>query len=178
MINKFQHLSALLIVCIIFSCCKDKTGDGTPTEQLPPETQTGENTFGCLWNGQVWVAHGTIAAPPLQGDYSNGMFNIYAVNKQISINQAIGLFVDKEFNSNNSFIFKIDNDSLPWAFCADLPTNCTYFTDTLNNTGHLYITKFDTINRIISGTFDMILAKDSCGDINITDGRFDIRYPV
>ena len=28
---------------------------GNPVDQLPPETQTGANTFGCLVNGKVFI---------------------------------------------------------------------------------------------------------------------------
>ena len=46
-----------------------------------------------------------------------------------------------------------------------------------NNSGELKITKFDQINRILSGTFFFTGTDNSNGQtVNITEGRFDIRY--
>ena len=46
-----------------------------------------------------------------------------------------------------------------------------------NNSGELKIKKFDTGNRIISGTFFFTGTDNSTGQtVNITEGRFDIRY--
>lgn len=41
------------------SCKKDKAQDDrTELEKLPPITQTGANTFGCLVNGKAWLPNG------------------------------------------------------------------------------------------------------------------------
>ena len=46
-----------------------------------------------------------------------------------------------------------------------------------NNSGELKINKFDSVNRIISGTFFFTGTDNSNGQtVNITEGRFDIRY--
>ncbi|CAD0001286.1 hypothetical protein [Flavobacterium salmonis] len=41
---------------ILTSCDKDKDDDKptNPIDQLPPVTQTGANTFGCLLDGEVF----------------------------------------------------------------------------------------------------------------------------
>jgi hypothetical protein len=49
-------LSFLVSLLIVSGCRKHKTGN--PIDQLPPETQTGANTFGCLVNGQVFKPGG------------------------------------------------------------------------------------------------------------------------
>ena len=43
-------------VLLISSCKKSKPSN--PIDQLPPETQTGANTFGCLVNGEVFKPGG------------------------------------------------------------------------------------------------------------------------
>lgn len=51
----------LIALCGLFTACK-KTVTPIPTpivEQLPPATQEGKNTFGCLINGNVWVPYKT-----------------------------------------------------------------------------------------------------------------------
>jgi hypothetical protein len=45
-----------------------------------------------------------------------------------------------------------------------------------NDIGNLYISKFDPINRILSGTFFFVGTNSRGEKVNITDGRFDVRY--
>jgi len=42
---------------LLSSSCK-KNKPTNPVDQLPPETQTGANTFGCLINGEVFKPGG------------------------------------------------------------------------------------------------------------------------
>ena len=48
------------------------------------------------------------------------------------------------------------------------------------NMDYIYLTKFDTINKIVSGRFDYILKSesDSTLKINISKGRFDIKLDI
>ena len=45
-----------------------------------------------------------------------------------------------------------------------------------NETGSLHITKFDQLNRILSGTFSFVGTNTNGEKVNVTEGRFDIRY--
>src|SRR5699024_4348154 len=54
-----------LTFCLIFtlcaamtSCSKDDNNSKDPVDQLPPATQTGENTIGCLVNGEPLLPKG------------------------------------------------------------------------------------------------------------------------
>lgn len=42
--------------------------------------------------------------------------------------------------------------------------------------GKLFLTKIDTFQKIISGTFQFSIKTDFCDTLKITDGRFDIKY--
>jgi hypothetical protein len=53
-------LSVLLLIC--FAQCK-KTSTN-PIDQLPPATQIGANTFGCLINGQAFTPGGSGLSGP------------------------------------------------------------------------------------------------------------------
>ena len=55
----------LAILLIAASCKKTKTESESP-DQLPPITQTGANTFGCLINGNVWLPKVTMAGLLIQ----------------------------------------------------------------------------------------------------------------
>ncbi len=49
----------LLAALLGLSQCKHKNpGPAKPEDQLPPATQTGAHTFGCLLNGQPWTPSG------------------------------------------------------------------------------------------------------------------------
>lgn len=90
----FSKCPSLLIVftfllLIASSCKKDANKD-----KLPPATQTGENTFGCLVNGKVYIPKGYDGTgrpnPHVQYDYDlNGQQNLSIDARQF-------------INSNNS----------------------------------------------------------------------------
>lgn len=42
--------------------------------------------------------------------------------------------------------------------------------------GTLKLIKLDLINKVVSGKFDMKILIPDCDTLNITDGRFDIKY--
>ena len=51
-------ITVILLSTLLGASCK-KTNTPSPTDQLPPTTQTGANTFGCLVNGKVYVPKGS-----------------------------------------------------------------------------------------------------------------------
>ena len=55
-----KKLFLFVTITFLLSCC-NKNDDDTPTnplEQLPPATQTGANTFGCLLDGELFLPSG------------------------------------------------------------------------------------------------------------------------
>ena len=52
-------LLILITTFTLCSCDKDNDKPTNPVSQLPPATQTGENTFGCLINGEPFVVSNT-----------------------------------------------------------------------------------------------------------------------
>ncbi|PCI33745.1 MAG: hypothetical protein COB60_07120 [Flavobacteriaceae bacterium] len=51
-----KNLMLLIVFTISLSCCKnDDDTPSNPIDQLPPATQTGENTFGCLLDGEAFL---------------------------------------------------------------------------------------------------------------------------
>jgi len=49
-----KHFFLFLALPLLLVSCKKND----PVSALPPETQTGANTFGCLVNGQPWTPQG------------------------------------------------------------------------------------------------------------------------
>jgi hypothetical protein len=149
----------------------------TPTvdlTQLPAETQEGKNTIGCLLNGQVWRNQGGGWFYYDYGaSYFKKNFTVYGIKKTEQNNQEISIQLYNSFKGLG--IYDLKNDSTNIIVFDDINSSCRYNDDTYT-IGKLEITKFDTINYIISGRFNFTLIKPGCDTIRATDGRFDIKY--
>jgi hypothetical protein len=63
----------LLLLALTLSCCsKDDNKPVNPLDQLPPATQTGANTAGCLVDGKAFLSKGYIPSGNLVCNYTNG----------------------------------------------------------------------------------------------------------
>jgi hypothetical protein len=51
----------------------------------------------------------------------------------------------------------------------------TTYDDSIFKSGKLTITKLEKFRRIISGTFYFTI-ENSCGKVEVTEGRFDLKY--
>lgn len=168
----------LLATIITFSQCK-KNKDEEP--QLPPETTTGAMTFGCKVNGKVFVPKDARGKPGLFVQYVNlgsgsggGWYlNIPATNWVPSSPESINIGTDSLLISQGqTYQFKNSKGS-PRAFY----NNRDIFPKFDNDSGSLFISKFDQVNRILSGTFFFVGTSTTSGiKVNVTEGRFDLRY--
>jgi hypothetical protein len=186
---KTNHTNSfLLLLFALFAFAQCKKEHKTPLEQLPPETQTGANTFGCLVNGEVFkpggaqLSGGSLTAiyQYIQTGTPNGyVFAVSGTNlkencfyKQIgfgfdSVSMRTGIyFLEKRLNGRGSGEYQEFR-------CNQSPN--LYSTNGLLR-GELNLKKFDIINQIASGTF-WFKAINSAGDtVSVTEGRFDVRY--
>ena len=169
----------LLCLCLLLlTQCKDPppAPPQNPVSLLPPETQTGQRTFGCIVNGQVW----TPAGSPLGGS----LFKTQYFNQQLTVsaNRAVtvnGISTDQSIALNVKTtapgVYALTQPSGDFANLIDLVTNCTYYTRS-TAAGTLEITQLDLVNRIVSGRFSFTLETPGCGQVVVTDGRFDSRF--
>jgi hypothetical protein len=178
--KKYYFILALILLSLT-ACKKDKhiNDPGTPPQQqLPPITTEGKNTFGCLVNGNVWLPEVTpyqMFQYPLVSSFQNDIFFLKATkrihqNTSQSIEMKIHNLITEQtyfLNSNSTF----EN----WGGFADNIKSCLYITDS-TQVGTVEILKLDIPNKIIAGTFEMKLWKNGCDTINITNGRFDVKY--
>ncbi|MBS1497296.1 MAG: hypothetical protein JSU03_02985 [Bacteroidetes bacterium] len=188
---KNYRLLTLLILLFTVSltaskCKKDKTPDN-PVEALPPETQTGANTFGCLINGKVFLPQGQLLSGPflkcayqyLNNTYSKGYFFQLSASDESNSSDVfgVGIFTDSLALTQGLFPL-IDNqkgNAYGTYFRFNYPSSTTTYTKN-NLPGILTITKFDEINQIVSGTFWFSVIKSPGDTIKVTDGRFDMQF--
>jgi len=69
-----KNIILAITVLLVFNCCNKKDDDAptNPIDQLPPATQTGANTAGCLVDGEAFLPKGFIAAGNLRCNYIDG----------------------------------------------------------------------------------------------------------
>jgi hypothetical protein len=176
--NPFMKVAILFFAIILLSACNKN--DDTPTnpvDQLPPATQIGANTFGCLLDGEVFIPRG--GTNPLDCVYqfvNGGYYFALQGNKRDSENILIGIGIttrNLELNQIDSYILtsnEIGNASGGYFY----GTLWNYTTQ--NHIGELTISKLDTQNQIVSGTF-WFNVEDQNGVVHeIREGRFDMQF--
>ena len=184
------------VLCFAFmgvflsQCSWFKKKDIIPTDpiaQLPPETQTGANTFGCLVNGKVWTPEGkrstfsnnyTIDVDPgLDGGILSIAVYRYSGQEHTELGFGIDSVTKYKENTYNLKCIQIA------PFQPIRGGAASYTNYKINNYYICYenakllnakvnLTRYDLTNRIISGTFEFTLAKPN-DTIKVTNGRFD-----
>lgn len=160
----------------LLGCRKDVP---SPVDQLPPATQSGANTFGCLVNGQAWTPSGNDGTSNYSvyydAGYRHGTLNIstyrYA-NDAANSKQLITLYSD---SLRSRGTYALTQDGHQEALFKDRATGCEFFGGAYYRRGSLTITRLDLQTGIISGTFEFTLYKPGCDSVRVTQGRFDKR---
>ena len=164
---------ALLGLLYVTACDDDLNPD------LPAATQKGANTLGFKVDGKNWVPY--YVGVSLQGDteikvgYNQLIhgFSISALRRTKNIDQAFDLNIESLVDTGEYF----DEDHASNLYFADYNEENVLFQGDLNSSGSIVITRLDTINQIISGTF-FFTVENAVGErLQITDGRFDFKYP-
>jgi hypothetical protein len=152
---------------------------------LPPETQTGANTFGCLVDGKLLVPYSDDSGyepliKELQSPYG-GLFRArgnYYKDKRSYLScgftmkyiQKAGIYQLTPNRNNPNF--EITDGAI-----ASIGEEYFYMLNP-KSTFTVEITKFDQKNYIVAGRFYGTLyhEKDSTKKIEITQGRFDVKF--
>ena len=177
--KKIFFLTALLFI----NC-----SNSDPKDQLPPITQTGENTFGCLIDGEVFVPKGwkisiygydfPVTFWGSHDDNYNGI-TVRDFESNDAKRMDINLY---HLEQNGTGTFTVDQSNCLDIGYANPSINirCRYngaWYCSTENSGTLSITRYD--NNIVSGTFSctVINRDDPTDRIEITKGRFDFYRP-
>ena len=187
----------LFFFLLLASCSKD---NNTVDDQLPPITQTGANTAGCIINGKVLIPKNgsqAIGGSPNYGINFNAGNNFWPnkddywqleiANKRDSNSTGVILYIRNMSGGNGDYIVDQSNGEL----YIDGPNNNQIIAgikkDVINktyysspNSGIIKITRSDlgTGVSLYSGVFNATLynKNDPSEKIQITDGRFDFNY--
>ncbi|SDH78917.1 hypothetical protein [Winogradskyella thalassocola] len=160
--KKLILLILILSLLSTTSCNNDDdNGSNDPIDQLPDATQTGENTFGCLVNGESFVVTN-----------SNDQVAIYQQGQLQFGGGGISMIINEPFSTNVEAVIV---GRARYIVDPNPQVGCHYeFEDSYE--GFVIFTKIDQINYIVSGTFEFSTINDDCENINITNGRFDLQY--
>ena len=171
---KRTHIVFVLTFCflIIVSCKKN----------LPLETQSGEDTFGCYINGKLFVPKGSPFAGPVltaqcviqngKSDFTigasmaEGETRHFVAIKGDSINLAVGTY--DITTPNTGTVSGHYNFSEP-------TTLGTSYNSTNINTGQLIIKHYDQVKGVASGTFWFDAVSSNGQIVQIREGRFDVK---
>ncbi len=162
----------MLVLLTGFESCDDIIDPKTELEKLPPATQEGKSTFGCLVNGKAWVTNSSTDA---LADYQSGSLQIGAGIHERERQQGMILAVLSGVGEGLSY--DLTNDPQYEAkFSSKHSTGLCFYDDNNTLSGNLTITKLDQTKLIISGVFYFTTFVSGCDTIKVTDGRFDILY--
>ena len=168
-ITKFLSLLILLNLSSCVSCDDKKIWD-----TLPPETQTGANTLGCIIDGELFIGgyYASWMTPVLGVEYDTDSDKLY-----------IGAYGKMNDNPAGSINIVINHPTQTGTQTIEnigyYPTTnislCLEYLASANK--EVFITNFDTVNKTVSGRFQFVgYCIDSTNVKRITQGRFDLKF--
>lgn len=155
---------------------------------LPEITEEGKNTFGMLVDGKVWTPFNlSIMSQGLSVSYymNSSTLTISAYN---SLRVESTHFYFSDIVGPGDYYFDCGSDipdsvslfdNCRTGFYKDISTDnklVNNFVLINKNESNLHLTKLDTISKIVSGTFSVNLYNCNGNMLEITNGRFDVKY--
>ena len=170
------------------SSCKKDQPPPDPVSTLPPQTQTGANTFGAMVDGVPFIPErgtGFGSGPAVSGGYRDNLQNyIYRNNVWINAgNSTQGMTIWlRNVGSVGVYQLNFDTAPKPQAFYPENYISVSkngateFYTTTNTYAGTVEVTRADTINKIVSGRFSFTgLDRTTGKTIQVTNGRFDCK---
>ena len=182
MLRKLLLYAALLTLTQCSQCKKNDPVPQPPKDPLstlPPETQTGAGTFGCLVNGQPLSVKSAFLT---SGDWScNNCLTISSQSSAAQPDYTISLLVTGRLQNNQVFSLVKYNIPVNFSlneFSARPYIKQCFYTGNNIKTGQVELVKFDGVARIASGRFAFTLYEpgSGCDTLRMTNGRFDVKF--
>jgi hypothetical protein len=166
----------LLSFLMTVSSCSKKDNCDNPVDCLPRNTQTGEGTFGCLINGEVFKPGGSQFPGPTQQvfyTFINGGYNFGLSADNRNTNSYLGIALKNQIIEKDS-VYQL-NSNVENSNFGECVYNSDFFQTTKLYSGEIKFTKFDDINGIVSGTFWFDAINEDGEVVEIREGRFDMK---
>ncbi|MDQ3142541.1 MAG: DUF6252 family protein [Bacteroidota bacterium] len=172
-------LTGIIFIASSLSCSNNYNVN--PSNKLPPITMEGKNTFGCKMNGEVWLPYKSL------GDISTGSVLNFSYNKSNQKFHLTAIHAEKKYKELLQINIQLVKEGIyknyvdSWrsddVFYSDNDGELKYYiVDSTAIDNQIKITKFDSINHIISGEFYFTLYEINYKDtIIVSDGRFDLK---
>tara|TARA_R110000868_G_scaffold147071_5_gene368239 strand:+ start:628 stop:1215 length:588 start_codon:yes stop_codon:yes gene_type:complete len=191
MLGKCKLVSLTFLLFLVAIACKKEDSPSSRKVELPYITQTGEHTFGCMIDDRVWRPSPSISSET-QFHYLHAYLFLRDGADLISIKARIEREGGNDSNSSEYFDLYAYTDiigSQRPLLISTSRSGCEYYYDNYKD-GPLYsyrsiisdnswinISRLDTVERIISGTFsaEMLNENDHTDTIRVREGRFDVR---
>jgi len=164
-----HHIKLLLLLaslsCLSLHCKKESELD-----KLPPATNYGAKTFGCLVNGKAF--RGDKYSKLFEGTYHDAL-----------VEMEVELEDERIYFRTAGIITKPGDYIIPYTpsalhlFAFDDENGSYRSRNTLNGYAFLRITRLDSVQHIIAGQFDFtIFNSNGTASVHVSNGRFDFRY--
>lgn len=174
-----------------------------PVQPMPDATQTGANTAGCVVDGLPWVAnlYDTTIGVPVIGPVTASWDNVSVHRPSLSLCFLKNIADEAQVHNNTKVELEVPGVTRPGTFVLDQqpprtsgggPIGYASFTFYKRNPnqplltgpgspGRMVVTRFDTLARVVSGTFEFT-ARAATGAatgpamVRVTEGRFDCKF--
>jgi hypothetical protein len=167
MLIRILVLLAVVIVCMILKMRK----------VLPPATEKGLNTFGVKVDGKVWLPRqpfNVIGGPKVLHAYMHDHVLGIVARKGFS-DLAVTLIIP-DVRSPGDYRLKGKTEDYVHASKYDRDLIDDEYFPFPEGYNEVRITKLDTVNKIVAGTFRVQLKGKDGSIMDLTDGVFDVRY--
>jgi len=175
-----SHIKLLLLLaslsCLSLHCKKEEPQK--EEDKLPPLTTEGKQTFGCLMNGKAWPD--SYLTTFGSSGYANGNFELYLRTLDpatVGIKEQVTIEIRGKIFGPGHYIIPYSTNLMETNINASYHKTGYTSYGTPGGYADITIAKLDTINHLMSGTFDFLLySATNIVPLQVTKGRFDCRY--
>ncbi|SDJ94546.1 hypothetical protein SAMN05421823_101488 [Catalinimonas alkaloidigena] len=178
--NRSPAPASFLFTCLmLLSSCElfwKHDSDDDPLSKLPPPTQVGNWSFGCLVDGQAGY---TVGQP--RGQNATGCWAEPSDGGTLTIQAFFatgvgGNMVFWLFDSlGTGLTYPLHNQPAQnqVLFYSTTGLNENYFQSTDPVSGYVTLSRYDPAAKVVSGTFAFTLVNAESDTVRVTEGRFD-----